>query len=205
MELRYTARDGGDALRDRCLTEMTAATSHEPHARLFSARTDFADAWNAFLYPLGNTPGQTLTLDIDRNRFGFRAQQGTIAISEIHVVLMMSVEGARILGRNGVLVEVRDPAGHLVPPDPDDNVGRLLLSRGADPRTGDLPGGYVRPASPVRVAPTSPAGSRPWKVTLPQDVMASLPAALRTVAIAGQVSRVRPEMVEDLLVFVVYQ
>ena len=200
MELRYTARDGGDALRDRCLTEMTAATSHEPHARLFSARTDFADAWNEFLYPISNTPGQTLTLDIDKNRFGFRAQQGTIAISEIHVVLMLSEQGALAYPSGGLKVVIIDPNLRTVTPGPTvtpPSPAGLALPAGATPSTRDVAGGLIS-LTPV-------GGVGQWKFTLPDEVL-TLPESARLLvpAVTGSHARLAPEMVEDLLVFVVY-
>ena len=199
MELRYTARDGGDALRDRCLAEMSASSSHEPQARLFSARTDFADAWNAFLYPLGNTPGQTLTLDIDRNRFGFRAQQGTIAISEIHVVLMLSKEGALAYPSGGLKVVITDPNLRTVTPGPTvTSPSGLALPAGTTPGTRDVAGGFVS------LTPVSSVGR--WTITVPDDVL-TLPQSVRLLApvVTGSHVRLAPEMVEDLLVFIVYQ
>jgi len=200
MELRYTARDGGDALRTRCLTEMTAATSHEPQARLFSARTDFADAWNEFLYPISNTPGQTLTLDIDSNRFGFRAQQATIAISEIHVVLMLSKEGVLAYPSGGLKVVITDPNLRTITPGPTvtpPSPAGLALPAGATPSTRDVAGGLVR------LTPAGVVGQ--WKITLPNDVL-TLPESARLLApvVSGSPARLAPEMVEDLLVFVVY-
>jgi hypothetical protein len=202
MELRYTARDGGNALRNRCLTEMTASSSHEPQARLFSARTDFADAWNEFLYPISNTPGQTLTLDIDRNRFGFRAQQGTIAISEIHVVLMLSQEGARAYPSGGGLkVVIIDPNLRTVTPGPTvtpPSPAGLALPAGTTPGTRDVAGGFV--------SLTPAGGVGQWKITLPNDVL-TLPQSARLLApiVSGSHARLAPAMVEDILVFVVYQ
>lgn len=199
MELRYTARDGGDDLRNPCLTEMTAS-SHEPHARLFSARTDFADAWNEFLYPISNTPGQTLTLDIDKNRFGFRAQQGTIAISEIHVVLMLSEEGALAYPSGGLRMVITDPNLRTVTPGPTvtpPSPAGLALPAGTTPGTRDIAGGFV--------SLTPAGGVGQWKINLPDDVL-TLPAFAGLLApiVSGSHARLAPEMVEDLLVFVVY-
>lgn len=200
MELRYTARDGGNALRTSCLTEMTASSSREPQARLFSARTDFADAWNEFLYPISNTPGQTLMLDIESNRFGFRAQQGTIAISEIHVVLMLSKEGVLAYLSGGVKVVITDPNLRTVTPGPTvapPSPAGLALPAGATPGTRDVAGGFVR------LTPAGGVGQ--WKITLPNDVL-TLPESARLLApvVSGSPARLAPEAVEDLLVFVVY-
>jgi hypothetical protein len=200
MELRYTARDGGDPLRNRCLSEMAAPSSHEPQARLFSARTDFADAWNEFLYPISNTPGQTLTLDIDRNRFGFRAQQGTIAISQIYVVLMLSKEGALVYPSGGLKVVITDPNLRTVTPGPTvppPSPAGLALIAGATPGTRDVAGGLIS-LTPV-------GGVGQWKITLPDDVL-TLPTSVGLLApvARGSHARLAPEMVEDILVFVVY-
>ena len=55
--------------------------------RGFSARDEYADAWHAFLYPQDDTPGQVLSIPAEAARYPFRAQQGTIAITDVLVAL----------------------------------------------------------------------------------------------------------------------
>jgi hypothetical protein len=202
IELRYTAREGGRQLRERCLEEVVANPPRpEPRGRLFSARTDFADAWNDFLYPFGDEPGQTLRLDLDRTRFPFRAQQGEIELTELHVVLVLGEAGRRHYPADGIKVVIRDPRGNAVtpppPPPPSTDPGGLPLRAGGDPGLGAAPGGF-QPLS-------APGGQGSWLLTIPQAVVERLPTELRAPAAPGTPARLAPEMLDDLLLFAVYE
>jgi hypothetical protein len=211
MELRYTAREGGEHMRERCLAEVVQASTSTPQGRLFSARTDFADAWNAFLHPIDNRPDQTLILDLDQNRFPFRAQQGTIGLTELHVVLMLSEEGKAGYPSGGIKVVIRDPDGNTVTPPPSVppptpptiDPGGLVLSAGGDPSVGAVPGG-AQPLSPsVNINPAN--GTNRWQLTIPQAITDGLTAQLRAPAAPGRPARLAAEMLEDLLLLAVYQ
>ena len=68
LHLRYTARDGGAALREAARQAVTAML---PRAGtlLLSARADFPDAWARFWAPVGT--GQRLELALDKTRFPY--------------------------------------------------------------------------------------------------------------------------------------
>ncbi len=65
FHLRYAARDGGDALRTAASTALNAQTP--ALSRLFSAKADFADAWEQFW---DATP-RTFAITLDRDQFRF--------------------------------------------------------------------------------------------------------------------------------------
>ena len=202
MELHYTARDGGDALRQAALREVVDVRRSGPDARLFSARTEFPDAWNDFLYPVGNEPGQTLALDLDRSRFRFRAQQGQIELTELHVVLVLGELGHRHYPEvpgGGIRIVIGDPQGNTV----NDEAAGLLLRVSRDAPVGAVPGGVQPLRPPVRVNQANGANS--WRLTVPQAAIDALPAALRAAALPGQPARLAPEMVQDLLLFAIYE
>jgi hypothetical protein len=201
IELRYTARDGGDALRRAAISEVVDVPLSGPQGRLFSARTDFADDWNAFLYPIGNEPDQTLTLDLDRSRFPFRAQQGQIQVTELHIVLALSELGKRYysdITGGGIRVIIRNPGGTPVTSEAEG----LLLRVGGDPRVGAVPGGAQPLSTAARVDGTS--GSNRWQIVIPHAIIDALPVQLRGPVISGQPDRLNPAMFEDLLLFVVH-
>ena len=96
LHLRYTARDGGQVLKDAAiagielaLDEQTTGLTDTPGPlALFSARHEFPDAFNAFLYPAEAETDQSLALalDVDRFPYGFREQE--IAIDRLLVFLL---------------------------------------------------------------------------------------------------------------------
>jgi hypothetical protein len=83
MHLRYTAREGGVALRE-------AAKKHvadQPIAgyRFFSARHRFPTEWQKFLNP--NSDGQTLTLPLTANEFPFLSDGKSVVLQGVTFLL----------------------------------------------------------------------------------------------------------------------
>lgn len=79
LHLKYTARDGGDALRSDAATSlqtrvnsMLVSLKDTGLMRLFSARHEFPTEWYAFLNPAAGTD-QVLTLNLTRDRFPYFA------------------------------------------------------------------------------------------------------------------------------------
>ncbi len=67
LHLKYTARDGGDALKVKAKEAVGALVKSKdktPLVHVFSARREFADEWHRFLHPLANQAGQSLSLDL---------------------------------------------------------------------------------------------------------------------------------------------
>lgn len=93
--LRYTARDGGEALRQRtlevitdALRALTTASGTTGLTQAFSIRHEFADAWYRFLNPPADASVQTLELPIDATYFPFQFQQSGIRISAASLYLL---------------------------------------------------------------------------------------------------------------------
>jgi hypothetical protein len=93
LHLRYTARDGGEPLKQQAVSELQAQVNQlvdsedkQGLARLFSLRHEFSTAWNSFLYPpSGATGDQSLELDLGKSRFPFLFQGKTITITALEV------------------------------------------------------------------------------------------------------------------------
>jgi hypothetical protein len=102
MNLRYTARDGGDALRSVAKQAAVlpgpadqGAVSATPAAfpnqnnlvRFFSLRHEFPTEWYKFLNPLGSDIAQSMMLALTKERFPFQYRGKKIAISQIDLLL----------------------------------------------------------------------------------------------------------------------
>jgi hypothetical protein len=79
MHLRYTAREGGDALRGEALPQQTSG------ARLLSLRHEFSTAWHRFLNAAPDAD-QLLLLNRMDERFPFRRPGVTITINRVLMV-----------------------------------------------------------------------------------------------------------------------
>lgn len=92
LHLRYTARDGGAALRTAALeaeAEAAADVESSPLLRLFSARHELGPAWHRFRHPAADAPEQVLVLDFSRDRFPFQLRGREIAITSVQAILKL--------------------------------------------------------------------------------------------------------------------
>lgn len=98
LHLRYTARDGGEALpADRranlglgplTVTASGAPTDEPKRVRLFSVAHDFADAWYLFLHQPDNGAAQTLSLDLTTDLFPTAPPGKRVRIDSVKIVLI---------------------------------------------------------------------------------------------------------------------
>jgi hypothetical protein len=188
LEVHYTAREGGERLREDAIAALREDRRAAPRFRLFSARTDFADAWYEFLHPLAATPGQSLHLDLDPSRFPFRAQQGPIGITRLHLALVLTEAGRRVYPSAGLSVRV--PRSGIAPGSPDELVA--LPSR--------PPGGLLAPEPPAEVRLTLDLPSS-LVVELPDEQLRAMPSL--SVEVNG-VRRLAPWLFADLVAIVEY-
>ena len=93
LHLRYTARDGGEPLRQHAATELSAALERlaqsegeQGLARAFSLRHEFPTEWHRFLNPpAGSTSDQSLTLGLTGERFPFLFQDRISGIDSMQL------------------------------------------------------------------------------------------------------------------------
>ena len=90
LSLKYTARDGGEVLRQaagKALREMLSDADQQPVARIFSLRHEFPNAWHRFLAGSEAGPDRTLTAEIGKERFPFIFRDRQIALDgwEIYI------------------------------------------------------------------------------------------------------------------------
>ncbi len=97
LHVRYTARDGGEALKQLAVAELqdaiNALAGHSL-ARLFSARHEFSNEWYRFLHPADLATNQILRFDLIAERFPFQFKDWRIGINSLHLFLRLK-EGFR--------------------------------------------------------------------------------------------------------------
>ena len=108
IHLRYTARDGGPALRERAWQATFGADAPtnlstpqgQPLAaprklmRFFSTRHDFADAWHRFLHPADAQPSPVLDLNLSRNRFPYYPSELNVVLKTVTCVFVTGPEAS---------------------------------------------------------------------------------------------------------------
>jgi hypothetical protein len=175
LQLRYTAREGGqamrtaavDALRDQVTSLLGAAhDGGDPAlAQVFSARHEFPDAWRAFVGGSGADAVLTLPVGPDRFPFLFAGRILTVTGTKVVVTVHSGHSGAAIPAR------LTAPSG----------------SDGRDLRPAPTLGGS--PAADFDVPDVTVAPGQAWTVTIAR---ADLPADLDDVYLGLRYSVTQP-------------
>lgn len=186
VTIHYTARDGGDILRDQVNTELrqliNAIASNTGLTCLLSARHDFPEAWNQFLYPPESQDHQELALSIDSSRLPFLPQGKTVEIDSIVLVLVLE-NAVEYLGGSDLVLPLTSPGDTLVD---------VVMAKSSN--FGKLPTG---------IYPAGPQSPGVWTIDLTAASLANVhPAVLET---GGTHTRLHPAKVRDLLALVHYK
>jgi receptor-binding and translocation channel-forming TcA subunit of Tc toxin/ABC toxin-like protein/neuraminidase-like protein/putative peptidoglycan binding protein len=85
LHLKYTARDGGQALKNESMAEVVNAM---PRAgiRLFSMRHEFSAEWYRFLHPAVAGAEQILDFTLGKERFPFFAHDTNVVVMKMEVL-----------------------------------------------------------------------------------------------------------------------
>jgi hypothetical protein len=102
LHLRYTARDGGELLRQHASTELSAAVDQmvqadggQGMARALSLRHEFPTEWYRFVNPPPGANGyQVAKLDLGRERFPFLVQDRIRSLDSIELFVRVTPEYA---------------------------------------------------------------------------------------------------------------
>jgi hypothetical protein len=198
LHIRYTARDGGDMLRDAATKKLSDAlkamevdSERTGLVRGFSARSEFPDAWQAFAYMPDGQPGNPgLTLPITTDRFPAFASGRAVKVTGL-VVALIPASGVTYDDNDQVTVTLTPPTG----------AAQALTLSVQGNRAGGLPVSIVTLPHPVAVAPPGDPPPPAWKLEV-THVSANL---ARTVLVnGGNVSRIDPEKVTNVAVLCAY-
>ncbi|MFI7575647.1 hypothetical protein [Micromonospora sp. NPDC049497] len=188
LQLRYTARDGGEVLKLGAVASIGDALAARPTGladapgplALFGARHEFPDAFNAFLYPAESETEQSLVLPLDINRFPYAFREQEITIDRLLVLLLPAADAAWS-DAEPLALTLTPPAGNGDPAD-------LMVA-------GSLVAGV-----PMAVFDYGSAAQPPGTFTLTASAtaIAAVAEAFRT----GD--KLNPEAIEDLLIVAHY-
>ena len=128
MHMRYTAREGGDTLKNRveetlqnALEEMPLGENGQERTGLFqvfSAKQEFPSQWHRFLHPTGEENPQDLKLDLIQKRFPLQFKDRDIKITTMDVFLQLK-EGIEYSDESPLLVfSFKNPNEEKLYPSP---------------------------------------------------------------------------------------
>ena len=120
FHIRYTAREGGAALKKAASTALAAAIAdqdRDPLQRMFSLKHEFSNDWYAFAGQVIGQPGlagqpATLVVKLSHDRFPFLHRGRTVVITQLDAFLGETAPGGE--------VRFMPPADRLKLSDPDD-------------------------------------------------------------------------------------
>lgn len=97
LHVSYTARDGGAALRAQALASLRAqlsafvsAEAGEGLMRVFSARREFPEQWNQFLFPADDADELRLDLPLGIDRFPYVFRNSVVRVRSVTMVLALA-------------------------------------------------------------------------------------------------------------------
>jgi hypothetical protein len=168
LHLRYTARDGGDAFRNKVkdnlkskLNAIALAESRTGLYRLISARHEYPTEWAKFLNPPAGSD-QVLTLETPPERFPFFTNGMDIKAAGVDVI-------ARTADTGDYSLVITPPGGaaQTLTFSADSTLSPSAFSAEPTPSTHHKSAGPFQPLADLGRAPT-PSGSAPpaWTIKL---------------------------------------
>jgi hypothetical protein len=129
--LRYTAREGGGLFAQQtalelhtAINELIDSAGNQGLAQGFSLRNEFPTEWHGFLHP-ADAGVQTITLDLNKERFPYLFQGKTIGIDTIDLFVKVEPEFAGSHNRSTLKLALA--AGGSAPTLDDDPAGNVTL------------------------------------------------------------------------------
>jgi hypothetical protein len=191
MHLRYTARDGGQALRTAARQAVVAALPRSG-TRLLSARSEFADAWARLWAPAGS--GQRLDLALGEEHFPYITSNHQLKISAVAAFLLFSVEKTYVDYQNASTAQRLKV--HMGFATADGSPPPGVTTFAPDPNLGQLP-----------IAPLTLAGNvGPLSLAFLENEIAASPLLDQVqTSPDGPHHRLNRERIDDILILVSYQ
>ena len=89
VHIRYTAREGGELLRDAALKSLNLQLTNLPLRRAFSAKSEFPSEWNAFLRPPEGSPQAVLNVELGAQLFPHFTEDANLAITNLELIALV--------------------------------------------------------------------------------------------------------------------
>jgi len=199
LHLKYTAREGGDPLRQAAARWLQSAPQ-DGLLRLFSARHEFPAAWYGFVNPSSATAsGLSMTLVLTAERFPYQFRGKTITINSVDLFLRFK--------------DLHDPASYQQDGTPlGDYAGAKPLAISVTPPNGTAVTTQLKsvksmlsgmPHGSADVSDQA-AGLGAWTIEVQNQDIAALPASLRTDGGANKIYRLNSDAVADLIILCHY-
>jgi len=195
INLNYTAREGGDTLRQAARNEVLGQ-AQDNMLRMFSFKHEFPSEWYRFLQPPDTADRQSVTVNLTMDRFPFQFRGTAIAIDEMELFLKL-----KDIYDTGTYKQDGTPLGDyttnakplivsLIAPDNTTSPGTLAS---APEVLGGVPHTLIDFNQPQRLGI--------WSLQANDTNIFAIPESLRkTVTTNGtQHYRLKPDVIEDIV------
>jgi receptor-binding and translocation channel-forming TcA subunit of Tc toxin len=109
LHVRYTARDGGERLKEAAKKALAEAMGEEPQARIFSLRHEFPTDWHQLTRTQGPGPF-TGTFTLTKNRFPFLFQGKGLTAGKVFLYAVLK-DGVKAEAATALAVKLQPPTG----------------------------------------------------------------------------------------------
>jgi hypothetical protein len=111
LQIRYTAREGGERLKKSAKESLAEAIGEEsvnPLTRLFSLRHEFPTEWHRFTHVVAGSPALgNFNIDKERFPFLFRGKSKTLTVRKVHLYAVLKHSAEPVLPLKLVLTPPR--------------------------------------------------------------------------------------------------
>jgi hypothetical protein len=212
VNLRYTSRDGGDALRSFAQNSKNALLPTRPAQvtgsappsvaakqtevqRMFSLKHEYPTEWYKFLNPDATATTQSMTIGLGNDRFPFQYRGMKINISQVELVMLCSSPALQTAYLSGTPLMLQ-----LGPPSTPSNVtlSNTVILNGA-------PYGSTA-QSPAAPAPTTAGAPPSWTLSASGAAIQTMsPQFLNQVSSGGSTyTHLSPTAIDDILMLCHY-
>jgi GH18 family chitinase len=203
INLRYTARFGGDGLRSfakqaavlpaRPAQPFTGSTpasvGQTALQRMFSLRHEFPTEWYKFLNPPDAATSQSMSIALGNDRFPFQYRGRTIKITQVELVLLSADQSA--------LSNYQPLALQLIAPSVPPKQSTITLNSGGI--LAGAPYGSLKQPPPPASSPPS------WTLLLDDTTLAGMKAPfVNGVPSGGTTMHLNPDAIDDILMICTY-
>jgi hypothetical protein len=120
LHINYTAKDGGSTLKGyaenavkETLNSMEMGSDNTGLFRSFSARHEFPNEWNRFLYPPDDQETQTLELEMNTERFPYLFHEKNIRVNKVGILIWLE-KGLENVTCADIQLEITYPQGTII-------------------------------------------------------------------------------------------
>jgi hypothetical protein len=192
LHIKYTARDGGNVLKQAALQSLRDLVEQGSLYQMFSAKDEFSSDWHKFLYPQANKANE-LVLDLQSSRFRYYPANKSLSLKSIVLLMKLKLsENVTYDEANPLMYDLFTTGATGESSEVTNDADKHFKHAAFDGRTID---GLIQATPFTDQSPGKPLGKRLLRITAPVP---------KGIHVENNNANLDPEAVDDVLVVCEY-